>query len=323
MGLEQAGFCCKGHCEIDKFANLSYFAMHKVKKDEWFSEDITKVKAADLPDCSLWTAGFPCQDVSVAGRRAGLNSKRSGLFFEIIRLLKEKEEHKPRWVLLENVKGLFSANGSRDFGTILYQLAALGYGIEYALLNSKNFGVPQNRERVYIVCDLTGRSTGKIFPLEYQSTGALKKICGRGQGERIYDVNGLAPTLASDSSTNARTGLFLVNILADKGIVYREVSNCMDANYYKGLGVNQRRTGVLCMPPKGDMQGTRIRRLTPQETFRLQGVPDDYFERARQVCSDTQLYRQAGNAVTVPVVYAIGKKIKEYLESEEQKGENG
>ena len=107
LGLEQAGWTCKGHCEIDKYANMSYQAMHHIKEGEWFEEDITKVSAQSLPDVDLWTGGFPCQDVSMAGERRGLYGERTGLFFEFVRLLRERGYHKPRWLILENVKGIF------------------------------------------------------------------------------------------------------------------------------------------------------------------------------------------------------------------------
>lgn len=353
IGLEKAGFTCLGHCEIDKFANKSYQAMHDIKGGEWFAEDIRKVKGTELPSCSLWTAGFPCQNLSVAGKRQGLSGDRSGLFYEIIRLLQEKgTKDMPRFLLLENVKGMFSSNGTRDFANILYELAALGYGIEYALINSKNYGVPQNRERVFIVCDLTGRCTGKIFPLGYTNPSSLKQIFGLGQGQRVYAVKGLSTTLSANSGgQGGKTGLYLINKSQKQGIQYREESNCIDANYYKGLDAHQQRTGVLCsaiphavitlnrlnkqqhgrriknenepmftltaQDIHGILQNSRIRKLTPLECFRLQGVPDSYFEKAAAVCSDSQLYKQAGNGVTVTVVYEIGKKIMELVKAEQ------
>ena len=115
LGLEQAGWTCKGHCEIDKYANMSYQAMHRIKEGEWFEEDITKVSAQSLPDVDLWTGGFPCQDVSMAGERRGLYGERTGLFFEFVRLLRERGDHKPRWLILENVKGIFSSGGGWDW----------------------------------------------------------------------------------------------------------------------------------------------------------------------------------------------------------------
>jgi len=351
LGLEQAGFTCKGHCEIDKHANSSYNAMHDVKEGEWFCEDIRKVSGESIPDVDMWTAGFPCQDISLAGNRNGLHGARSGLFFELARLVEEKGSNKPRWIILENVKGLFSSGESRDFGIVLYTLAKLGYGIEYALLNSKDFGVPQNRERVYIICDSTGRSTGKIFPLERSSSETLKQLISGAQGSRVYDSDGTATTVTSGSGgLGAKTGLYFVAKNKKRGLIHKNVCPTVDAGYHKGLGCNQARAAVMhselpraiLNPSKqkmrqngrriknedeemftvttenilGIIQQSRIRRLTPLETWRLQGVPDDYFYKAQKVCSETQLYKQAGNAVTVPVVKEIGEKLMTYLKEE-------
>ena len=147
---------------------MSYKAMHHPKESEWFEEDIRKVCAESLPNVDVWTGGFPCQDVSMAGERKGLYGERTGLFFEFVRLLRERGDNKPRWIILENVKGIFSSSGGRDFAIVLYELAALGYSIEYALVNSKDFGVPQSRERVYIIGDIV------MGQKEWQ-----KKECGK------------------------------------------------------------------------------------------------------------------------------------------------
>lgn len=326
--------------------------MHQPKEDEWFEKDITKINAGSIPDVSVWTGGFPCQDCSVAGTRKGLLGDRSGLFFELVRLLKERPaDCRPRWLILENVKGILSSNNTTDFGIVLYELASLGYGIEYALCNSKNFGVPQNRERVYIVGDITGRSTGKIFHFGSENKAALKQVVGGPQGSRVYCTSGIAPTITSGSGgLGAKTGLFFVTQHNESGLMIKEHSGTIDANYSKGLAANQHRKGVLhsklpraILTPEriekrqngrrckneeeamftltasdihGILQNSRIRRLTPRECFRLQGVPDEYYERAASVCSEAQLYRQAGNAVTVPVVKAIGERIRKFVESE-------
>ena len=273
------------------------------------------------------------------------------MFFEFTRLLRECGSDKPRWLILENVKGLFSVGGTWDFAEVLIELAALGYGVEYALLNSSAFGVPQNRERIYIVGDFTGRSTGKILSFRTTDGEALNQIVGGPQGSRIYGTDGAAPTLTSGGGgLGTKTGLYFVKKDLQKGIGTKDWCGTIDAAYYKGLGARQQRTGVMetslpravIRPDKeniwqngrrikdpdeamftlmassihGILLDSRIRRLTPLEAFRLQGVPDEYFERAAAVCSDSQLYKQAGNAVTVPVVRLIGQRIREYLETE-------
>ena len=129
-GFELCGMVCKGHCEIDKFADRSYRAIHDIQEDEWYGEDITQTEPADLPRVNLWAGGFPCQDISVSGRQRGLAGKRSSLFFEIIRLLKgTPAEDRPEWLVLENVKNLLSVNRGWDFATVLHSLAEIGYHI--------------------------------------------------------------------------------------------------------------------------------------------------------------------------------------------------
>ena len=129
-GFELCGMVCKGHCEIDKFADRSYRAIHDIQEDEWYGEDITKTEPNHLPRVNLWAGGFPCQDISVSGRQRGLAGKRSSLFFEIIRLLKgTPAEDRPEWLVLENVKNLLSVNRGWDFATVLHSLAEIGYHI--------------------------------------------------------------------------------------------------------------------------------------------------------------------------------------------------
>ena len=129
-GFELCGMRCVGHCEIDKYADRSYRAIHDVKEDEWYAADITKVAPADLPRADLWAGGFPCQDISVAGRQRGLDGARSGLFFTLAQLVKgQSPENRPTWIVLENVKNLLSIHGGWDFATVLDTLASLGYHI--------------------------------------------------------------------------------------------------------------------------------------------------------------------------------------------------
>ena len=458
-GLEQCGMKCIGHCEIDKYADRSYRAMYDVK-EEWYANDITKINPADLPRANLWTAGFPCQDISVSGAMRGVvEGKRSSLFFEIIRLLKGKNpEDRPEWLVLENVKNLLSINRGRDFALVLDSLAAVGYNIEYGLLNSKFHGVPQNRERVYIVAYRHFRAEPgrKVFPVECGDGKALIQLIGGTQGRRVYDPAGIGCTVTSASGGfGGKAGLYFVDLCKgnpkltdtarcikaryDSGITNRSADNsgvfcisggcpdrenctsfielrqnapklrentkCIQASYRESgvnkfgssCGVfygcravltpdreNKRQNGrrmkdcgepAFCLSTQdkhgvylcacdtcdkalkirettkagykdthcGDCvnftfpdsktrrgrvgegeantldtacnQGAvfagcgRIRRLTPRETWRLQGFPDYLFERAAAVNSDNQLYRQAGNGVTTTVVYAVGQRI--------------
>lgn len=161
LGLEMAGHTCVGHCEIDKFANASYMAMHKPKESEWYASDITRVMPGDLPEAEIYCGGFPCQAFSIAGNRRGFEDTRGTLFFEIMRLAKERQ---PKYIFLENVKGLLNHDGGGTFETIITVMENMGYGVEWQMLNSRYF-VPQNRERVYIVGHLGGIRGQQVFPI--------------------------------------------------------------------------------------------------------------------------------------------------------------
>lgn len=163
LGMEQAGHICVGHCEIDKYANASYVAMHNPKKEEWYSSDISTVDAMELPEAEVYTFGFPCQAFSIAGKRRGFEDTRGTLIFEVLRLV---EKRKPDLLFAENVRGLLSHDGGKTFETIITAMDELGYDVEWQVLNSKHFGVPQNRERIFILGHLRGGGCRrKVFPL--------------------------------------------------------------------------------------------------------------------------------------------------------------
>ncbi|WP_461206085.1 DNA (cytosine-5-)-methyltransferase [Clostridium sp. DL1XJH146] len=437
LGLEIAGHECIGFCEKNKFAVKSYRAMYDTD-GEWYRDDVTAIKADEIPYADIWTFGFPCQDISVAGKQKGLRGKRSGIYFSIIDLIKGKEEKdKPTYLLIENVKNLLSINGGFDFATVLSELCEAGYDAMWQVLNSKDFGVPQNRERVYIIANLRSRGRREILPIGRKNTAALKQIIGGAQGYRVYDVDGVSCTLQSSAGgvgaktglykigninpsnkgasgnvynpegisptltangggTGAKTGLYFIDQSTQRTKITEE-SRCITSRYTAGI-VNrtamnsevleaysvmtpdrkekrqnvrrmknadepmftlnsQDRQGVAIKEATkkgfaeaeiGDsinisfpnsktrrgrvgkkvaqtldtscMQGTlsnnyRIRRLIPKECFRLQGFSDEYFERARAVNSDAQLYKQAGNAVTVNVAFAVAVSLVDCKEA--------
>ena len=362
-GLELAGMKCIGFCEKDKFARKSYEAMYDTK-GEWFHDDITTIDSTRLPKADLWCAGSPCQNVSIAGKRAGLYGERSGLFFTFVELIKsQKEEDKPEWVLLENVKGLLSSGGGRDYLDYLSILDESGYDLEWQVFNSKDYGVPQNRERIYTIGHLRRKGRRQVLPISRESSNHLKQLVGGMQSYRVYDPSGIATTLVGEGGgLGAKTGLYLIDqsltepkltkearcltarYTADatkrtamnsgvlevqpiltQGIKVRngtkqgyqlaEVGDSVDLSYPSSL-TRRARVGrgiahnVSCSCQMGAVvwngRAVKIRRLTPKECFRLQGFSDDLFEKAKAVNSDAQLYKQAGNGVTVPVVYAIG-----------------
>lgn len=250
-GFELCGMVCKGHCEIDKFADRSYRAVHDVKEDEWYGEDITKTEPADLPRVNLWAGGFPCQDISVSGRQRGLAGKRSSLFFEIVRLLKgTPAEDRPEWLVLENVKNLLSVNRGWDFATVLHSLAEIGYHIEYGLLNSRFHGVPQNRERIYLVAYRHFRAEGgrKVFPVTAGDGKALIQLIGGTQGKRVYDPAGVSCTLMSVGGGFAgRTGMYFIDLCKGEPRL-TEHARCIKARYDSGITNHSGdKSGVLCM----------------------------------------------------------------------------
>lgn len=221
-GLEQAGMECVGWIEIDKYARKSYLAIHNAH-DLWTAEDITKVKGDGLPHADLWSFGSPCQDLSVAGKIKGLDGERSGLFYEVMRLIDEREESgkgKPEWLLFENVKGALSSRGGQDFLEILYQVAERGYHIEWRVYNSKNYGVPQNRERVYLVGHLGEKPRYEILPKARNGGKSIKKLDGLGRTMQNYGVNevdGISQTLTTNGGgIGQTTGLYGQDIPKNK-----------------------------------------------------------------------------------------------------------
>lgn len=272
LGMEMAGHKCLGHCEIDKFANISYIAMHKPKEGEWYESDITRVRASDIPRADVWCFGFPCQDISVAGKQKGFSGNRSSLFFTVTRLIRGiKEEDRPKYLFIENVKNLLSINRGYDFLKVLIELDRIGYDAEWQLFNSKDYGIPQNRERVFIIGHIRGRSRREIFPITRKNRATLKQIIAGQQAYRVFDPRGISCTLiANGGGGGAKTGLYLIEKKSER----------------------------------------RIRRLTPRECFRLQGFPDEYFDKAREVNSNNQLYKQANNSVTVNVIYEIARRLE-------------
>lgn len=441
-GLELAGHKCVGFCEWDKYAAASYISMHCITEDqraylatldlkkrqkeilkeeyrngEWFSNDVRLIGRDNVPKADCWCFGAPCQDFSVAGKRKGLEGDRSSLVREVFRAIEElQEEDRPEWLIYENVKGMFSSNRGYDFLAIVLEMEQLGYDIEWELFNSKDFGVPQNRERVYTIGHLRSRGGYQILPLRgtdkadsvreidilghhksYRRntqifnpkgiTEALSTCQGGGREHYTaigidFNVNGEERTIANCLTTrnnangvsNVRqdgtaVGVPILCSLKEGIVGEAESSHCLLARDYKGIG-NQPQGAVaipireavskgyteahegdsinLTMPDSKTRRGRvgkkqaqtldcgcnqgiivklndndtvyavwyekyqcyiAIRKLTPRECFRLQGWTDDYFDKAAFVNSDSQLYKQAGNGVTVTVVQEIGKAI--------------
>ena len=240
-GLTLAGdFVCVGHCEIDKYADRSYRALFDTE-GEWFIEDARKADPSTMPDFQLLCGGFPCQTFSIAGSRKGFGDPRGTLFFELARLA---EARHPAYLLFENVPGLLSHDGGRTFATILDTLDRLGYGVEWQCLNSKDFGVPQSRNRLYIIGYLDARCRGKVFPFTEAAGTALIQKCGGHQGERVYSPEGLSRTLAANpGGFGGKTGLYEMPIknATRTGYQMAGIGDSIDLGY---ATVNSRRGRV-------------------------------------------------------------------------------
>lgn len=280
QALENLGCECVGYSEIDKHAIKLYSAWYN---DECNFGDITKIEAEKLPDFELLVGGFPCQAFSVAGKRGGFNDTRGTIFFDFARIMKAK---KPKFAIFENVKGLLNHDGGKTYETMLRTLDELGYNAQWGILNTKFHGLPQNRERVYIVANLRERSSTKILfergndsadkveRTEQSTIGAMTGLYKIGdidglntQYSRVYDSEGVSTTInAQGGGLGAKTGLYNA--------------------------------------------GDKVRRLTPKECFRLQGFKDEMVELGYKLgISDTQLYKMAGNAVSVPVVEWVAQRV--------------
>lgn len=401
FGMESAGHECVAFCEIDKFARASYQAIHDTE-GEIELHDITQVTDEEIRNIGHVDAicgGFPCQAFSIAGNRRGFEDTRGTLFFEIARFASIL---KPKYLFLENVKGLLNHDKGNTFEVILSALDELGYDVEWQVLNSKDFGVPQNRERVFIIGHLRGQRGRKIFPIGgkneksdferlkinilgntknpegtargtrdivYDPEGIMatltatdykgakqvaipvltpdranKRQNGRRfktdgepmftltgqdrhgivvagniassheQNGRVYDVNGISPTLNTMQGGD-RQPKIRVREATKQGYAEADVGDSVNLAHLnsktrRGRVGKQIANTLLTGESQGVVEPSfRIRKLTPRECWRLQGFPDWAFDKAQEVNSNSQLYKQAGNSVTVNVIKEIARRL--------------
>lgn len=328
MGMEQAGFECVYTCEFDKHKRKEYEIIHGNIPEGC---DIREVRAADIPRADVWFFGAPCQDFSLAGKRQGLGGERSSLIGEVFRLIEEKAEDKPEWLVYENVKGMLNTNGGWDFLSILLAMDGLGYDIEWQTLNTKDFGIPQNRERVYTIGHLRTRGSKQILPItasnrqadwlpeqiisntitaRYGEATSVGTYIVKGAESKSHEINKFAcpkPHVLVKSATmggyeKATIGdsinLAFPNSTTRRGRVGKEVAQTLDRSCNQGVFIQ-------------DGEEYVIRKLTPKECMRLQGVPDEYTDRLIQAgISDSQIYKAAGDGLSVPIAKEIGERIK-------------
>lgn len=287
LGLQQADkkFKCVWYCDNNKYAVEIY---NKNFGEDYEPRDIRQIKAEEIPEFDMLCAGFPCQAFSVAGKRRGFDDTRGTLFFEIARIIKVK---KPKIVLLENVRGLLNHNKGKTFKVILQTLDELGYEVQWMVLNSKFFGVPQNRERVFIIGYLRGISRRNIFSFKKTTKKSIEyNECNKATA--IYFDDSIPKATTRRGRVMRISGALMHTPRG--GVAY-----CLDANYHKGQSNPKKcnRTQIF--------NGIGFRRFTPVECERLQGFSDNWTNGV----SDTQRYKQLGNAVTVNVIKYIGENI--------------
>ena len=292
LGLERSGFATRFHCEINPFCR-------DILRQHWpnlpVHHDIRKLDDSEIPEADVWAAGFPCQDLSLArmGPRSGLRGSQSGLFHEFVRLIRGRS---PKAVVLENVHGLLSSHGGRDFAIVLKALDELGYGVAWRVLNSKDFGVPQQRRRVYIVAmHRSWGDPGKVL---------LEPECGDWNTKKSRSNGKKSPSLFQTIIGNAR-----------QGPLVKSIAHCIYAESARHTGTDWSRNYVWY--PDG-----RVRRFTPIEVERVQGFPDNWTlpleideKKAKRI--DSLRYHAIGNAVTPPVAEWVGTRLAKVMEDQD------
>ena len=297
--------------EWDEAAKKTYKANFQDETE--IAGDITAINEKDIPDFDICLAGFPCQAFSIAGRKKGFDDNFKGqtrgtLFFDVVRICAEK---KPKVIFCENVKGLTIHDHGRTFKVIVGALRELGYTVFYKLLNSKDFGVPQNRERIYIVAFRNEIAPGEfIFPDGTDSTKTIRDIMEAAPIPSKYYLSDVyMQTLINHKQRHAAKGNgFGYEIRDLDGIAGTLV--CGGMGRERNLIIDTREHDTTPTTHiKGKINSDGIRKMTPREWARLQGFPDSF----KFVLADVHLYKQFGNSVTVPVIKAIATKIKEVL----------
>lgn len=331
LGMEAAGHTCIGFCEIDKFARRSYKAIFDTERETELHDirTVSDCTIRGLGHVDVICGGFPCQSFSLAGKRLGFDDERGDLFFEVIRFARLL---RPKYLFLENVPGLLNHDRGRTFETIIGTLDELGYDAEWQVLNSKNFGVPQDRQRLFIIGHSRryplrpifpiGTSDSKVVEESAQAVNTLTARYGNGQGAGSYIVE-------NQSQKVIKLGNINPSGKGQNGDVYLSIGlvPTLTTNKGEGIKIVQRgrgfnRGGEYDIAPtltshhwqenhflRSIDSGIHLRKLTPRECWRLQGFPDWAFDKVQEVNSSSQLYKQAGNSVTVNVIEAIARRL--------------
>ena len=305
--------------EWDKYAQQTYMA--NFTTPEKIEGDITKIDEKDVPRFDICLAGFPCQAFSIAGRKMGFDDDYKGmsrgtLFFDVVRIC---DLQKPKVIFCENVKGLTIHNKGDTFKVIISTLKKMGYTPLYKVLNSKDYGVPQNRERIYIVAFRNDIDSSAFqFPQPTNTKTCIDDIIEQEPVSVKYYLSDVyLETLRKHRARHEAAGHgFGFEIKDRKGVSSALV--CGGMGRERNLIVDDRLTDFTPVTHiKGEVNREGVRKMTPREWARLQGFPDDF----DLPLSDTHLYKQLGNSVTVPVIEAIAKEIKKVLDADYGKSE--
>ena len=318
-----------GYSEIDERAALTYRACYNPQRNEHALGDIVKFTAdanaiRSLAPVDIITGGFPCQAFSMMGLKQGFKEDRGQLFFRITDIIDALGEQKPRYLLLENVKNLQSHDNKNTYKRIRQELETRGYTVREDIFNTVNFGLPQKRSRIYIFATAEELPDGFMFDFsENRVLDCFKEHMSRFGGLRFNtvldilekDVNPkyflsakVKPTILSDGTAGYKSKSEINQVIARTltATMHKMHRACQDNYYSQDFIVSHGKKNPVLNMTKKQLAGIDIRKITPEEAFMLQGFPKDFVVKARAAgVSDGALYAQAGNAVSVNVVYAI------------------
>ena len=312
LGLERTGHECVWANEWLEKPRSIYARNFGEQPD---GRDIRTISVGDIPNADLLVGGFPCATFSIAGKRTGfsLEDTRGTLAFEMFRLARDKGIP---YLLFENVKGLLNHDGGRTFGIILEVLDGMGYDCQWELLDSQNFGVPQHRERIFLIGHLRGKPRPKVFPIGITGEENDEPYQGK-RGRRQGLFSNISPTLDAHYYKGGASRPYVIEEECELEVAQWRRGYFRD---YKSEGVPtltaNMGTGGHNVPfvKAVDENTVSIRKLTPLECERLQGLPDgwtEFYQDGRRV-SDSERYERCGRTITIPVVEAIGRRLHEF-----------
>lgn len=305
LGLENVGLHCIGFSEIDRYAEQTYREFFGQEEQNY--GDLMKINSDDLPDFDLMIAGFPCQSFSVIGQRKGMNDHRGQIIYGLIKIMKAKNLP---YFILENVKGLTNHEGGNTLKTILEELDKAGYRVYYQVLNSLYYGVPQMRERIYFVGIRKNLVNGKGFewPKPVESSNLNNYLIDNDE-MNLNERKKAYETFLKYLNNKYNKGLFFIEKLLKEDYLVLDTRQS-DLRLYRNRVPTLRtgRHGILYV------RNGKFRKLSGFESLLLQGFPKNLSSKIKDKIADIYLLSQAGNAMTVNVIEAIGKKLLNHIQ---------